>query len=951
MRRNRSQLLSWFKIMSVLIILLAASAAVAGEATPQLEQAAGEESRAVCLELQKTLSALFRTQAANGAYRFDGGDSLLLEYPLAATLSLEIHNTLGDLSFTSSAIASVSRYIHYVLMNEDADEDCLAERSAASSGPGGRSSIEDPGYNALLSLECMSLSQLCTAVKKPIDALFWREEAQLIAARIVEATYDPEARYFFPYDNAAQERLRYVHAASLLPLLFDRRAGDNTAEHAIRRYVLGPEYFYPETPRSFLAWADSAARNPEAIDADRLFKTAALLCVLHHNGYAEIGERYRAQAALALDSLRDSTGARSSRPYAAALGHFLITGRYRTLFPLYNSMDILRELVLEKRPLDDPEIVKLIESTAAVKRVLCGEAASGDAGVLEEGSLEAHMRGLYIAVSRLREQLKVITIISPWKESAYFGAEFPRAVGRLLDDVVADLRRAENILFAADESASGLRVSCELRDDRLVPEQKPQLAVCVTAGDRPVRLRSISADIPPQRIVLFEGPGGTMAAPGDSTLQFTFDAPVRLPKQTGIYPFSVSVSIERDDGTTYRRNFVKGVYVEKPIAFAVDFPRGRILRNFDLPIAIAMKKNTPRSVSAQASFYSPSGLSLKEGCGAAISMDAAQDSAYLSLHVVSPQPCRPGSFPFVIKLFCDDDEMGLVSGSFFKHYQWLFAGPFERGPAGDRERYEPEKRINLFATFRSGGRTFSWKDLPESAYAPNGEILLDALMPDGGVGFLLTVIQSAVPQNCSLFLASNASAVVFLNGAAAVQVPAGDSSPPKRATLQLREGLNEILIKTVSTAPPKLHFKLGDDEYLASDEFNNNLWELVEGYRTFITRTEDAVEEPGEVRKLITLSYVDRDAHSVSIIGSFNGWSPDHATMRRVSKNRWEVTVNLEPGKYTYRFLINNRQHVLTKNLMDTEGKILYSLSNDRSASVECFFACVHYAGQPHRQS
>ena len=124
--------------------------------------------------------------------------------------------------------------------------------------------------------------------------------------------------------------------------------------------------------------------------------------------------------------------------------------------------------------------------------------------------------------------------------------------------------------------------------------------------------------------------------------------------------------------------------------------------------------------------------------------------------------------------------------------------------------------------------------------------------------------------------------------------------------------MNNIMIKVAGEQTSRIFFKLGDDDNLASDEFNNNLWQLVGNFGEFEERTRRIeAGETEDVQKLVTLRYSDSGAHSVSVIGTFNGWSPEHSRMRRVPNGSWEITLSLRPGKYAYRFLINDRQQVL----------------------------------------
>ena len=49
------------------------------------------------------------------------------------------------------------------------------------------------------------------------------------------------------------------------------------------------------------------------------------------------------------------------------------------------------------------------------------------------------------------------------------------------------------------------------------------------------------------------------------------------------------------------------------------------------------------------------------------------------------------------------------------------------------------------------------------------------------------------------------------------------------------------------------------------------------------------------------------DAISVKIVGSFNNWTPsEESTMERDQEGKWSKRILLEPGKYEYKFLVND---------------------------------------------
>ena len=48
-------------------------------------------------------------------------------------------------------------------------------------------------------------------------------------------------------------------------------------------------------------------------------------------------------------------------------------------------------------------------------------------------------------------------------------------------------------------------------------------------------------------------------------------------------------------------------------------------------------------------------------------------------------------------------------------------------------------------------------------------------------------------------------------------------------------------------------------------------------------------------------------AKQVSLAGDFNGWSSNATPMRRDSSGHWETTVDLVPGRYQYKFIVDER--------------------------------------------
>jgi hypothetical protein len=130
---------------------------------------------------------------------------------------------------------------------------------------------------------------------------------------------------------------------------------------------------------------------------------------------------------------------------------------------------------------------------------------------------------------------------------------------------------------------------------------------------------------------------------------------------------------------------------------------------------------------------------------------------------------------------------------------------------------------------------------------------------------------------------------------------------------------NHILIKFVGEPTSVVGFTLGDNDNLAADEVNNDLMELAEGYRELVARSGTGDGAQTQTHRLVTFRLEDPGATSVSVVGSFNGWSPQNHRMQKRDDKTWEITLSLAPGRYAYRFLIDQKKQVLDPSTALTE--------------------------------
>ena len=54
-------------------------------------------------------------------------------------------------------------------------------------------------------------------------------------------------------------------------------------------------------------------------------------------------------------------------------------------------------------------------------------------------------------------------------------------------------------------------------------------------------------------------------------------------------------------------------------------------------------------------------------------------------------------------------------------------------------------------------------------------------------------------------------------------------------------------------------------------------------------------------------TYVDRNAKSVSVVGSFNGWDSTRNVLAKSSDSVWNTNIMLAPGRYEYQLMVDGK--------------------------------------------
>ena len=60
-------------------------------------------------------------------------------------------------------------------------------------------------------------------------------------------------------------------------------------------------------------------------------------------------------------------------------------------------------------------------------------------------------------------------------------------------------------------------------------------------------------------------------------------------------------------------------------------------------------------------------------------------------------------------------------------------------------------------------------------------------------------------------------------------------------------------------------------------------------------------------RRKVAFSLTSPDAKEVILMGDFNQWNPKKHAMKKDNNGVWKKTTLLFPGRYEYRFLVDNQ--------------------------------------------
>ena len=840
---------------------------------------------------KQRLNQLLTTRGTNGSLIFEGPNELFDRYPLFTTVGLSLYQQDKDVEFLRTLHASATAHLNYTLARADADGDFLLEKRVQMAADG--RVIEDVAYNAMFAADMLSLAALCVELRLPVDALYWYQGMRTISDQMVRVMYDAHSGNFHSYDNASKRRDGGIEPLSALPVFFTAAAGDNVSNAVIRNYVLRGQGSQGASPYDVVTNSDTFVET----DAASRLASLALLTAINANGFHD--------AALAFSGRVRPTPSGEYAPYFDCL---LEQGAYRTFFPRVVELRILESIAARSGLIERDTVNEFTAAINAIEKHLIERNETDLMTYRESEALQQSVRRVYMTLSQMRGWWKQSQLFTPVDRRRIPGFDSNAAFDLAANHAIKTLHQVENDITRSRSFATGFDVNATVATEHVAPGAEIHYRIGLSTLVSPVAVKSVTVTSRGKREVIRKPPDVTSVRPGVPRYYDYRFTPASSQMST-LVPVDMTVEVGLNDGKRLQYHFHHGVFISPPVTFELLFPQGDVASGTSLPVSLVIEKHVEKSMRVHAEWFSPTGLQLQQGKSLDLTIPGEEKRVEVPLTVMVPHNARPGSFPFVLKLFEGPQERGTIRANLFKHYNWLFLGPLPDTGGADGE-HPPERGVKLMATYASYDGKINWKPLPDRMYEVNGRVNLNEALQKGSIGYLYTVIKTNWEITTLATLASQSPATFYVNGHPLLTIDDHELGTFKRSPIVLQPGLNRLLVKVHAEDAKNVFVQLGREDDLTFDEFSNDLWDLVDGYAEFVERSRNNFA-PTDASRLVTLTYSNPGANSVAVIGSFNGWSPIDTHMRKAKGGTWEISLHLPPGRYAYRLLIDDDQQIL----------------------------------------
>lgn len=278
----------------------------------------------------------------------------------------------------------------------------------------------------------------------------------------------------------------------------------------------------------------------------------------------------------------------------------------------------------------------------------------------------------------------------------------------------------------------------------------------------------------------------------------------------------------------------------------------------------------------------------------------------------APEDEAPGHYPVEWRFYDGTSLVAVLQDEFAVHFGWVCIGPFAAGVSDALAgRLPPENQIRIGEEYDGVQGKVHWHHLDRDALASDGWVELGRGEP-GELFFGLTAV-STTSLDARVVFEARDPALLRVNGE-----EVGRTNARRRtldSSLRLSQGSNYLLVKAMAGEDGRALVRMALNDFggapLRTADYR--LEHLVDGI-AYLPGTREGEYTPenherGEMR-LVLISYRSQGAQSVSVVGSFNGWSPEADPMILDEDGNWRAEVRLRPGEFQYKFVVDGNRWI-----------------------------------------
>jgi hypothetical protein len=391
-------------------------------------------------------------------------------------------------------------------------------------------------------------------------------------------------------------------------------------------------------------------------------------------------------------------------------------------------------------------------------------------------------------------------------------------------------------------------------------------------------------------------------APAHSAPGLGFEVAVPdLPSTTGLYHLIV-------EGLPTRPRIAAALSIVEPVLVDI---RPVERRGGTVDWAVFLRSQVKRPVAGRVDIDAPITWTSSPGTSLHYQLEPG-DSTELKFAVTPDGEVAPGSYPLGWSVWTDSRRVGNYETAIDRPFSWLRVGPLpitnENNPLASD--YSFDRSIDLARRIPGVGGTTAWTRLPAGRVDPEGYVLVSTAEDPDGLHYAFTgfVTQS---RDAIMEFDSAGPAHVYVNGRRVIAMDRWGGR--REQDVQFGPGTNYVVVKLLDESGSGARFRLRirDIDGGMLRGVGNELSQLVENfaYLARARRSQGSTEELHTLR-LVPIQFDDPDAHAVSVVGSFNGWSPAATPMVRGEDGRWQVKIRMRPGRFEYKFAVDGTEWV-----------------------------------------